>query len=183
MRQIERALELDPQNAFFQAFRGVDLVFLRRFDDAVAAFREALQTSPRLPVALVPLAGALHLKGEFEETIEAERAFRATLGDREGERALELGFSESGYRGAMRRLAELGAQRSLLTRTQAFSTAVLYLRAGDEEEALAWLERAYGDQDPNLPYLGLPLFDSVRDDPRFEDLLRRMNLTMWIDES
>jgi len=48
--------------------------------------------------------------------------------------------------------------------------------AGDPNQCLEWLERAYEGRDPNLPYLWYPDFDFVRSDPRFRDLLKRMNL-------
>ncbi len=76
----------------------------------------------------------------------------------------------------MRRLAESAAARSLRTDTRAFYVAQLYARAGEKERALEWLERAFANRDPNMPYLLLPRYDSLRDDPRFQDLLRRMNL-------
>ena len=43
-------------------------------------------------------------------------------------------------------------------------------------KALEWLERGFEIRDPNMPYLGLPIYDPLRSDPRFQDLLRRMNL-------
>jgi hypothetical protein len=54
--------------------------------------------------------------------------------------------------------------------------AHVYAYAGDTDHALEWLERAYEEHDANLPYVGLPLWDFVRPDPRFQILLRRMNL-------
>ena len=49
--------------------------------------------------------------------------------------------------------------------------------AGDHAHALDWLEKAYADRDPNTPSIGCnPMFDSVRTDPRFQALLRKMNL-------
>ena len=53
-----------------------------------------------------------------------------------------------------------------------------YLRAGDNGRAIDWLERAYEVHNPNLPYLGAPDYDPLRSDPRFQDLLCRMNLPM-----
>jgi hypothetical protein len=51
------------------------------------------------------------------------------------------------------------------------------LRAGEKELALEWLEKGFEMRDPNMPYISVPpAFDSLRDDPRFQDLLRRMNL-------
>ena len=45
------------------------------------------------------------------------------------------------------------------------------------DEALAWLEKALASHDPNMPYIGVdPIFDPLRADPRFQDLLRRLKL-------
>jgi hypothetical protein len=63
----------------------------------------------------------------------------------------------------------------------AFAVANAYLCAGDKEQTFEWLERAYRDGDRNMPYLGLPVFDSIRSDPRFQDLLRRMNLPSGLE--
>ena len=55
--------------------------------------------------------------------------------------------------------------------------AVIYAALDEKEEALAWLERAYDERDSWMDYLGLDSrLDGLRSDPRFADLLRRMNL-------
>jgi hypothetical protein len=46
----------------------------------------------------------------------------------------------------------------------------------DSQRAIDWLEEAYEVGDPNLPYLGMTLFDPLRSDPRFQELARRINL-------
>lgn len=177
MAQIERALELDPFNAMSRAFHGVILVFARRYDDAIEEFRNALRTVPNLPVARMQLATAFHLQGRVEEALEAEKEFRAAIGDREAVEALTRGYAEGGYRGAMRHLAENAEERSMRTRTNAVRVARLYLRAGENERALESLERAFEHRDPGLPYAaGAPIYDSLRDRPRFRELLRRMHL-------
>jgi hypothetical protein len=50
------------------------------------------------------------------------------------------------------------------------------MRAGNRSQALEWLDRAYEMRDPNLYGVISPMWDSVRDDPRFRNLRRRMNL-------
>jgi serine/threonine protein kinase len=102
------------------------------------------------------------------------------LGSYEVVSALGAGGMGEVYRARHLRLGRDVAIKVL--RTNQVDTAVLYLRGGDHERALEWLERAYADRDPNLPYFGLPIFDSLRDEPRFDDLVRRLNLTMWIEE-
>jgi hypothetical protein len=52
-----------------------------------------------------------------------------------------------------------------------------YLFSGDYDQAIDWLETAYEVHSPNVPYIGAwPLWDPLRSDPRFQDLLRKMNL-------
>jgi hypothetical protein len=76
----------------------------------------------------------------------------------------------------MGRAAELLVARSRGKFVLPTDIAALYLSAGDREQALAWLERAYEVHDPNMPYLGWPWYDPLRSDPRFKDLVRKMNL-------
>lgn len=54
--------------------------------------------------------------------------------------------------------------------------AHMYAFAGDKDNAMEWLEKAYEMRDPMMPYVGAPIFDLLDDDPRCQDLLRRMNL-------
>ena len=75
----------------------------------------------------------------------------------------------------MRRAAETLAARSRTTFVPPYDVALLYIYAGDNDRALEWLEKGYEERSPEMPYLGMPRFDSLQDDPRFQDLLRRMN--------
>ena len=52
-----------------------------------------------------------------------------------------------------------------------------YIYAGDYDRAMDWLEEAYEIHEPSLPYIGTkPLYDPLRSDPRFQDVLRRVNV-------
>ncbi len=58
-----------------------------------------------------------------------------------------------------------------------YAGALAYMRLGEPERALLWLQFAYRQRDPGLVYLAAdPLFDGVRPDPRFQDLTRRVGL-------
>jgi len=174
MAQIQRALELDPLNAFFQAFYGLDLQMVGRNDEAIAQFRKALITSPHLPFARNNLAQTFFNKGMYADSLAERKADWA--GDRELEEALAQGFAQSGYRGAMRRAADIVAARSRTTYVGPTYIASLYMTAGEKERTLEWLEKSFEARDPNLPYVSAkPTYDSLRSDPRFQDLLRRMN--------
>jgi cell division inhibitor SulA len=48
--------------------------------------------------------------------------------------------------------------------------------AGDTSNAILWLEKAYEEHNPNIPYLLSPIYDKLRDNSRFQELARKMNL-------
>ena len=105
------------------------------------------------------------------------RSFFALRGNSEVTEALERGYAQGGYAGAMRRAAEKLVARSKFTYVQPTRIAQLYAHAGEKDRGLEWLEKAYEGHAPQMVYLNVePIWDSLRDDPRFQDLLRRMNL-------
>jgi len=177
MAQMERALELDPLNSLFQALYGVDLMIVRRYDDAIAQFQKVLSTVPNHGVALNIIWITFHNKGMYEEALAGAKAWYAATGYREVEEALARGYAEGGYRRAMLRAAESLEAASDTTYVLPWEIAELYLLAGKNDRALEWIERSVEARDSNIVYMGvLPEFESLWEDPRFQDLLRRMNL-------
>jgi len=174
--QIERALELDPLNSLFQAFYGMHLNYLHRYDDAIDHLNNALKTDPNHPVVHSTLKTAYHLKGMYEEALEEWKFFYAVRGDREAHETLVHSYSENGYLGAMLSLAEMMVERSRTTFVSPWQIGTLYTRAGKNDEALDWLEKAFEEHSANVPYLKVdPIFDHLRSEPRFKDLISRLN--------
>jgi adenylate cyclase len=177
MEQAERALELDPLNTLFQGLYGMDLMYARRYDEAIVVLRNILKTSPNDAIALSTLRSAYHMKHMYNEALEIWRASYAAKGDHEAEEALNRGYAEGGYQGALRRVAETLAERSKTTFVTPWQIATLCTRAGMNKEAIDWLEKAYQAHDGNMPYISVdPIFDPLRNEPRFQDLLSRMKL-------
>ena len=175
--QADRALELDPLNTLFQGIHAMYLMQARRYDDAVSLLRKILDTAPNDAIALSTLRTAYHMKRMYNEALEIWKASYAAKGDREALDALERGFAEGGYRGALQRVAETLVARSRTTYVTPWQIATLYTRAGKNSEALEWLEKAYQAHDQNMPYISVdPIFDDLRKEPRFQDILRRMKL-------
>jgi tetratricopeptide (TPR) repeat protein len=179
---MELALELDPLNPMYHAFYGEVLLYHRRYDDALAAFRTALDIEPNHMLALSSLASTLGLKGMHDEQLALIRKFMAF--DAEYSAALEEGFEEAGNKAAYRALADLMAEwyGKPGKRALAGEIAGLYLYAGEYDLAIDWLEKAYEDHRPGLRHLGMPRWDPLRSYPRFQDLLRKMNLPVDVKE-
>jgi eukaryotic-like serine/threonine-protein kinase len=177
MPQMERALELDPFNALFQSLYAVDLVYVRRYDDAIAQARRALRTAPDNPVANSALWWAYEAKGMDNEALTVAKAlYTGVYGGREDAEALDRGYAEGGYRGAMRRAADALAAHARAAYVNPTDVANLYVSARDTDHALEWLEKGLRARDPNMPYLGVPFYDGLRSDPRFRSLVRRIGL-------
>ncbi|MBN1223134.1 MAG: protein kinase, partial [Candidatus Aminicenantes bacterium] len=179
MAQIERVMDLDPLNVLFRDHYAMILMYAHRYDEAVNLLREILKISPDDWVALAALRTAFHLKKMYPEALEIWKRSYAAKGDHEAEETLMRGYQEGGYQVALQRVAEMMEVRSHTTFVTPWQIGTLYTRAGKYDKALDWLEKAYEAHDPNMPYISVdPIFDDMRSDLRFKDLLRRMNLPL-----
>jgi TolB-like protein/Tfp pilus assembly protein PilF len=177
---IELAIELDPLNPTYHALYGQVLVYNRRFDDALIAARTTLDMVPNHGVAHGVLQNVFLAEGMRDEWLTHQQ--QRIANDPERVAAFERGLEEGGYESAQRGIAEVLATR--YERPQYASAKGLlgigvarrYLDAGDYDQAIDWLERAYDEHSPSLPYIGQPHWDPLRSYPRFQSLLRRIGL-------
>jgi TolB-like protein/Tfp pilus assembly protein PilF len=177
MAHIERAIELDPHNSQLQALYCQNLIFVGRYDDAIAQCRKALETAPNSMTAHTGLQGAFYQKGMYLEALEQWKEKYTIRGQREVVIALDRGYAEAGYARAMTLAAEKLVALSGTVYVHDTEIAGMYAEAGKTGEALTLLEKAYDNRDPNLPIINvIPHFASLRSEPRFQELLRRMNL-------
>lgn len=172
--EIQRALELDPLNDLVRQFYGMTLRFERRFDDAIAHARQVLQTSPNSPSAWASLSESLYQQGKYAESLTAQRNAIGARGNLEVAAALTKGVEGGDYRAAMRSMADIRARLG-----QRWPAAQDYLRAGEPDLALDQLERCFEERSQSLPYIAVaPVFDPVRDHPRFRALVQRLKLPL-----
>jgi TolB-like protein len=173
MKHIKIALDLDPVNSKIQSFYGVDLIFARRYEEAVKAFQKALDLDPSQGVAANNIIFALYFAGREAEATEMLKKFP---NNKDFINDIDEGYIKGGFKVAVKKLADARAERSKTMFIGAYGVAFEYALAGDIDNAMNWLEKAYDEHDPNLPYLLSPAFDILRDNPRFQDLCRKMNL-------
>jgi serine/threonine protein kinase/tetratricopeptide (TPR) repeat protein len=176
LAMAERAMQLDPLNSVIMTISGVTLTYLGRYDDAIERYQNALRTSPNDPIGHNGLWETYYRKGMYEESLMSAKAFFSGLGFAEIAEVMAQKYEEDGYSGAMMSAAEAMAAFSQQTYFSPVFLAMMYALAGDQEKTIEWLEMGYEMKDPNMPYIGTLSFDLLDDDPRYHDLLRRMNL-------
>jgi len=179
MAQMERALQLDPLNEVVQLHHAFILQSAGRDDEAIVEVHKLLRTSPQHPMLHQMLSALLLRKAMYEESLAELKASYSSIGDRKVEEALTQGDAQSGYRGAMKRAADLLAARARKTNVPLIDPAMLYVIAGENAQALEWLEKGLEERSPHMPYVDAYMeLAPLRSDPRFQDLLRKMNLPM-----
>jgi tetratricopeptide (TPR) repeat protein len=177
----KRAVELDPFDAMLQGLYGVALCFHERYDDALAAARTALAIQPTEPMALIVLQQGSTVTGRYEDTMAATVTQLDTFygGNEELKEALTTGWEAGGLNRAMRSLGEAMAELSETSFILPVETSSYFLFGGDLDRALDWLEKGYEAHDPGMPYIGMPFyFGLLHADPRYQELLRKMNLPL-----
>ncbi len=169
----EKALELDPLSPIVLYRAGRVEFQARHYDEAIALFRRILELNPNDPLGLYGLGLAYEAQGKFDTAILCLK-----------KQNLQQGFDVAAVYAASGNPAE--ARRRLDESTQRTKEEKSYLRPGwvaevyvslgDKDDAMRWLERGYKERDIWLALLKVwPRFDPMRSDPRFQDLLRRMN--------
>jgi lipopolysaccharide biosynthesis regulator YciM len=153
--------------------------FTRQYDSAGAQLRDAQALNPDHALVLHSL-GELSLAQEnWKEAVTFLEQSIAQPGAQSSHYLAMLGI---GYARANRRANAIGILNRLEERVaqdlvSAFDMAALQLALGAKDEALAWLERGYARKDYWLPELkAWPWFDSLKDEPRYQDLLLKMKL-------
>jgi TolB-like protein len=173
--QIEIALKLDPYNPLIKSLLSMDLVFSHQYEEAITASKEALNLDNTAIVALGGLAYALHLSGKYDEALSAFKSVYSIL-YKNNTHSFDQGYAKSGYFSALLSEADSLASEYDTLYVNPSDIAVLYTFGGNKELALNWLEKGFEVHEPNMPYLLLPIYDSLRNEKRFQEIARKMNL-------
>ena len=175
--QMHRAQTVDPLSMPINVGLGVCLYFARRYDDAIEQYRAAIELDPQFPPLYRALAGAYDAKGMPREATAALATFFRIGGDSTSAAAVERTFARSGSGGVAIGLATALEAARRRHYVPAARIAELYARAGKVDEAFQWLETGYSERDVDLNRLRVdPIFDGLRHDDRYHDLLARMGL-------
>ena len=175
--EIKRAQELDPLSPLLFAIGGEVCTLARHYDEVIEQCHRALDLDPNYALAHDNIAAGYLGKGMYKEAadeyVKADQLYGLT--DSSGQ---ALAYALTGKRAEalkiLRRLRETPGQPEL----NSITLARLCIRAAlcGKQETLDWLEKAYEEHEAYAPSWNVsPEFDPIRSDPRFRDLMRRMN--------
>ena len=175
MKQIDMALKLDPLNPLIKVAYGIDLIYVHKYDKALSVFQDVLKMNPSDQYAISNIPVAYHLLGKYKEGFESWKLYYNTV-YKDFAHVFDKGYATGGYPGALNLEADTLVVQSKTAYFLPTEIAILYACAGNKKSALDMLERAYDVRDPNLVGLRYPIYDCLRDEPRYQDLCRKMNL-------
>ena len=177
-REILRAQQLDPLSLIISYEVGGIFLDSREYGQAIEQLKKTLEIDPNFPLTHRYLALAYGENGRYEEAV-TELNKTIALAGRRPLYVASLGYIHalSGKRAeADKMLVEL-IERAKTEYVNPYDIAFVYAGLGEKEKAFAWLEKAFQERTIAIVSLKVdPYWDSLRTDPRFTDLLRRVGL-------
>jgi eukaryotic-like serine/threonine-protein kinase len=177
LREVRKAQELDPLSLIINTTLGWQLYLARQNDQAIEQLRKVLDIDAKFAPARRMLEEVYAGMGKHKEAVAEREKILSLSGSPELAASIEEDFTKSGYKGVLQSWLDGLTEISKHGYVSSFSIAQAYMRMGDKEKTFSWLEKAYEEHDSGLVSLAVePMFEPVRSDPRFRDLLRRMKL-------
>jgi len=175
--EVRFCMELDPLNIA----PGLELAWVyfvgRKHDDAIRQIREGLEVDPNYPMGVALLGLSLEQLSAFDEAVESlERAVGLSPGKPFFGVLLARGYAAAGRGEEAREILSELSSNWPQEYTTPYYMAAAYAALGENDLAFEWLQRAFEVRDPWLVFANRdPVLDGLRLDPRFRDLLRRLN--------
>ena len=179
--ELRRALELEQFSLIINTNLGLIFYYQGQYDQAIAQYRKALELNGRFVTARLRLMDVYLETGRFDEALAQHELIVEPVGTENPRflKQLKMALRQSGAEGYWRERLDQAKEKIALKAEYVPPTSVagFAARVGDKEQAFEWLEKAYAERDEGLTRLKLdPRYKTLRDDPRYADLLRRIRL-------
>jgi TolB-like protein/DNA-binding winged helix-turn-helix (wHTH) protein/Tfp pilus assembly protein PilF len=173
MIHLKRAQELDPLELEVKQDIATLFYFSRQYDRAIEQYQKTIEMDPNYAPAHTRLGGMYADQGRYEEAFAELKKANAR------EAQLGYAYAVAGKRDEAQKilndLQELAKQPGRYV--SPFEFALVYMGLGEKDQAFEWLNKTCDENPYRMSFLKVnPRFDSLRSDPRFTDLLRRMKL-------
>ena len=176
--EIQRALELDPVSVIMNRIHADILVDGRKYDEGIKQYYKAIELDPNFPTSHYFLARAYEAKHMYDQAVE-EYTKAATIGGVNPEvlKSMKDTYAKSGWKAYAQMNLDRLVTQSPRQQLPPFVIATFHARLDRKDEALMWLEKGYEERDFRMTILSVAFeFDGFRNDPKFQELVRRMGL-------
>jgi serine/threonine-protein kinase len=173
-----RALELDPLSPIINVHLGWHYLYSRQSDRALDQLGKTLELDPNNALASWYRGLAFEQKKQYPEALREMRSAEDRLQGNLAVRS-DIGhvYAVSGNKGEAERVIRWLEQESARRYVNPYEVGLIYIGLGENDQAFAWLEKAYRERSDQLVYLSVdPRLDPVRSDTRFADLVRRVRV-------
>ena len=179
--ELRRAHELEPFSWIINTNLGVIFYYQGQYDQAIEQYHKVLELEPRFVTAHLRLIDVYTETGRYDQALAEQELIVVPRGTENPSylKQLKEALRQSGAKGYWRKRLDQAKEKIKQTAeyVPATSVAGFAARLGDNEQAFDWLEKAYEERDEGLTRLKLdPRYKSLRADPRYLDLLRRIHL-------
>jgi eukaryotic-like serine/threonine-protein kinase len=176
--EMERALQLDPLSLAINTDFGYILYLEREPDRAIAQLQKTLAMYKSFPAPHLYLGRAYVQKRMFAEAMQEFQTAAKVSGGHPFYRAwLGYGYALSGNSSEAIRILDQLTQGSGGKYVSSYDVAAICVGLGRQDQAVRWLQKAYEERASHFHHIGVePIFDPLRSDPRFEELVRRIGL-------
>jgi TolB-like protein len=177
LREMRTALKLDPLSPEYSQWTARFLLYQRRSADAIEESNRTLELDSQYPRAYLTIGLARLMEGEPEAGLESLRRSAEMSSSPSFRAFLAYGLAAAGQEGEARRVLEELESESGGSYVRAEFLAAAYGMLGDRDEAFRQLDKALEQRSAGMIYLHLdPLYDSIREDPRFSALVEKIGL-------
>jgi serine/threonine-protein kinase len=179
LTELNRARELDPLSPITNLDLGLRLYYSRQYPQAAQQCEKTLAADSLFVPVHLCLGRAYEQTGAAARAVdEFQKALELSEGDTDELAALGQAYAVSHREAEARKILQQLIDRSQQTYVQPVWMAVICLGLNDRDQAFMWLQKAYQDRSAWLVNLKAdPMFDPIRSDPRFVDLVRRVGLS------
>jgi serine/threonine protein kinase len=167
-----RGLEIEPFSLIINREYGTTFFWARRYDEAIVQLKKTVELDPSFPSAHYILAITYQMKGDYAESVEEHAKYQELNGEPQKAALLRESFSKGGWQGFLRTITDERHQVDLSWD----DLTAYYAALGDKQRAFALLNKRV-DEGINSRQASIdPRLESLRDDPRFDELLKRSRL-------
>lgn len=178
LRESQRARELDPLSPLYVALEASFVAYAGHEDEARQQLQGVLRAHPGFWIAHLALGWLDTNAARYADAVnDFRKASQLSGGNQQAASMLGFALAKAGRKSEAQTLLASLLARSQREYLPATSIATIYCGLGDDDEAIAWLERGYAARDVRMTFLRVDRrWDSLRGDPRFDALMHKLHL-------